>query len=46
MHAFGYHSGFLRNTLTILCLGVLICLVWLFSAVFAVLRKKAMGEEA
>lgn len=45
MHSFGYRSGFMRNMLTILSLATLISLVWLLSALFALIRRKHVGED-
>ena len=46
LHSSGYRFSFVRNVLSITCMAALIALVWLFTAVIQLLRKKATGAEA
>jgi hypothetical protein len=46
LHESGYRFSFVRNMLTILCMATLIALIWLFTAVIQLIRKKATGAEA
>lgn len=46
MRTNGYHFSFIRNMMFAVSVFLVICLVWLFSAIFQLCRNKAPGAAA